>query len=208
MLLQDYQQDQAKYVRDTKLKDQFGRWWHCVVNNKTGQPQANPNPIDWEDPLRTPNSYISVALWPDGEPRTDEIFIDFPKWIADVELNLKHWEMAINVMGEKKFPLASPEDRDGWNENPHLTKEAGPKPWPTVEMLRKAQRGDKQLLGLDTVIQSKPDGTVTYKQFFQECRRDGMKMKDIGAAWTMHKANLKGGAEAETEEEEEGGGSD
>ena len=206
----DYTADQAKYMRDTKLKDQFGRLWHCVIDKKAGQPTGCPSPIGWNDPLNTPNSYVTVPHWEDGTPRTDEVLVDFEGWIADVEQNNTHWDMAITVMGEKKFPLASSEERDKWSENPHLTKEAGPKPFPSRETLIKAMNGDKGLLGLrrDAQTQEVIPIEMTYREFLVENRRDEFgrvrPMAEIGALWKEHKEFLEEAkedkAEAETEE--------
>ncbi len=193
----DYTADQAKYRRDTKLKDQFGRLWHCVIDRKSGQPTGCPSPIGWNDPLKTPNSYVTVPRWEDGSARTDELLVDFEGWIADVELNNTHWDMAITVMGEKKFPLASSEDRDGWTENPHLTKEAGPKPFPSVETLMRARDGDRELLGMG---KKKKEPTVnpvemTYQEYVAEHRVDEFgktrQLAVIAAEWDRHKAHLK-----------------
>ena len=197
--MREHTQDQAKFVRDTKLQDQFGRMWHCVVDKRTGQPTGCPNPIGWSDPLHTPNSYLTVPKWEDGSPRTDAVLVDFDGWIADVRSNMADWDMAIGVMGEKKFPLASPEERNEWSANPHLTREAGPKPFPTVETLKKAQAGDKKLLGLDTMVKSKPTDVVTYKEFMAECRLDGVAMKEVGRLWQEHKDNMKEAAEVAEE---------
>jgi len=193
----DYTADQAKYARDTKLKDQFGRMWHCTISRKTGQPMGCPSPIGWDDPLKTPNSYLTVPLWEDGEPRTDEVLVDFESWIADVDQNSVHWDMAITVMGEKKFPLASSEERDKWPENPHLTKEAGPKPFPSRETLIKAMNGDRDLLGLrfDTKTQTIHPVDMTYRDFLTENRRDEFgktrTMVAIGQLWKEHKEFLE-----------------
>ncbi|KKL97924.1 hypothetical protein LCGC14_1829570 [marine sediment metagenome] len=195
-MLFDYTADQAKYMRDTKLKDQFGRLWHCTVDKKTGQPTGCPNPIGWVDPLNTPNSYLTVPHWEDGSARTDEVLVDFEGWIADVEQNNTHWDMAITVMGEKKFPLASSEDRDGWAENPHLTKEAGPKPFPSRETLIQAKNGDRKLLGLDKDVRTGATNPIdmTYQEFVAENRRDEFDktrtMVAIGVLWKEHKDNL------------------
>ncbi len=186
----DYKADQALGRKNARLRDQFGRLWGTTIEKSTGDPCGEVAPFGgWADPLNTPNVYIVVPKFKDGEPMPGRVEVDFDAWVADVEINTKHWHEAIELMGKTKFPYATSEERDGWPTNPHLTSEAGPLPSPDIVTLRKAKAGDPELLGNPVPGEDEPV-KMTWKRFMSSQQGQGHSTSRIAQDWKDYKAGL------------------
>ncbi len=145
----DYSADQAKQRRAVRLEDQFGRWWHTYVEKATGDPCCGISPIDWADPMATPQIYLRVPRHEDGSTVAGKIEVQFDRWIESIRSSTEDWLNTIDEAGRVSYKITTPEERALWPQDEYLMKIAGPKPLPTVETLMAARDGDRQLLGLN-----------------------------------------------------------
>lgn len=141
--------NQADQRRDLVLADQFGRRWFMSIEILTGEPTgAITRAGSWLDPLKTPQQFIKV-------PPTDiaggqwRVEIDFPNWLQQQEAAEEYWGQMMRRAALAIYKKLDPEDLPHL-ENDVLVREAvGRKPWPSSLVLRAAQGGDRQYLGLE-----------------------------------------------------------
>ncbi len=186
--------DQARDRRGVRLEDQFGRWWGTSIEKSTGDPCCGISPFGgWEDPLNTPNAYLLVPKHDDGMPIPGKIRVAFPEWIASIKGSQDDWDKLIEVAGRIEYKNYTPADRAEWAEDPILLRHAGPKPYPTVEMLEKAMGGDRVLLGLDYNVNPgmAQAADMTYREFVQDVMTDGKSMAAANRLWKEHRAFLE-----------------
>ena len=171
--------------RSVRLEDQFGRLWGCSIEKSTGDPCTSINPFGgWADPLGTPNAYLRIPKHDDGTPRSGRIVVDFDRWIASVQGSMDDWNRLLEVAGKMEYRVYTAEERKKWRDDPILRAHAGPEPTPSVETLKKAQAGDKDLLGLNApkpVIPQKQRNRVSdWADFVQSMKGQGYSPKELG----------------------------
>ena len=193
-MLLDYSADQAKQRRWVRLEDQFGRWWGTYVEKSTGDPCCEISPFGgWNDPLNTPNVYLRVPHHEDGTTVSGKVEVAFDRWIDSITGSESDWLKTIKEAGAVTYKKTTPEERRLWPEDPELQEIAGPRPFPTLDMLKKARNGDKKLLGLDFVAKTGAmnAGHMTYLEFVNENRKDDTgrtrPMAEIGKLWKEHR---------------------
>jgi len=139
---------QADQRKDLNAKDQFGRLWLLTIEIATGDPCGQIDSAGWEDPLRTPLKYKIVPKNEFGQQAFGSLFIDFDRWIRDQEGHLKQWTDRVYEIATVKFPSGF--DHKTILDDPYIaTRLTGPRPWPSLEVLRMAKAGHRKLLGLE-----------------------------------------------------------
>lgn len=137
--------DTQKDRRYTKLKDQHGRTWGCVIELKTGDPSG---PIDLLEPngapLMPPPRFMKV----NSQKAYGELFVDYDGWIG-------HQRHAIEAHRKRMMGIATQQYGDSAAEKidnppPALLHFAGPSPEP-VEPILAAKAGDPWVLGFTDV---------------------------------------------------------
>ena len=195
----DKKLDQAKYRRGTVGHDQFNRAWAQNIEISTGDPcGGNGIPFGWVDPLDTPNVYISVPRDGNKLPMMGHVYVDFDRWIKDMESSYRDWKAFLFQIGQKLFKKTTPAEVAEWEKDEYLLNEAGPKPGSRldqfckdgetpVDVLKRARDGDAELLGIDEYVPHK----MKYQEFVAQARRQGKTMKEVGAGWAIYKKDLE-----------------
>lgn len=136
--------------------DQFGRAWALEVEKETQEPTCLPMPAGWVDHLATPPKYIRVPRGKHGQRRLGEVHVDFATWIDEQIAEEKRWEDFIWKRAEARFAdnLPRPEELES---HPLLVKDAGPKPWPSSDVLiyvteNKDAKIAREILGLESEL--------------------------------------------------------
>jgi hypothetical protein len=143
----------AKTQADTRqgltCMDQHGRYWAFSVERETMDPCSEFNIVNWpvdDDPLRTPGKYIKMMTGAHGQKDLGRVIVDFHQWVADTKRAMNDWNDQIMTIGQEKFG-GSMRVEDLFTD-PRVLSWAGAKPWPSVEALTSAAKGDQELLGL------------------------------------------------------------
>ena len=205
----NYTANQMNQRRYARLEDQFGRWWGAQIEKSTGDPCAEVSPVGgWNDPLNTPQRYLRPPQHEDGTTISGKIEVDFDRWMDSIRGSEDDWNQTIQVAGKETYKITTVAERRQWAEDPVLKAIAGPRPFPTMEMLVAARNGDRNLLGLATDVKTgtlHPE-TMTYTEFVSENRRNefgkARPMAEVGKLWKEHRAFLRG-EEVLTDEKDE-----
>lgn len=137
--------DTQKDRRYTKLRDQHGRTWGCVIELKSGDPSG---PIDLLDPKGAPLMPPPRFMKVNSQKNYGELFIDYDPWIA-------HQRQVIAAHDKRMMGIATQQYGDAAAEKiasppPALLHFAGPAPEP-VEPILAAKAGDPWVLGFSDV---------------------------------------------------------
>jgi len=145
---------QKDYRRDFNAPDQYGRLWLATIEIATGDPTGMIEPAGWIDPLHTPQKYLTIrnamAFAHSGAP----VHVDLDRWARDQQVHDEEWKRSFFAIGQKvyqnRFDAKDELRKIGTpDEDEYLMSLAGPRPWPSVEVLLKARAGHRKLLGLD-----------------------------------------------------------
>lgn len=131
--------------REYQPLDQFGRKWGLVIEITTSEPTGEINTCGWHDPLEHSWRYLRVVR-EGGEVAWGKVRIDFERWIKQTVNDERDWNRSVLSIGKMRYKEAF--DPTKAMRDPYLLEQAGPKPWPSSKALKKAQAGDKALLGL------------------------------------------------------------
>ena len=135
--------------REVTLKDQFGRKWHFTVEKATDDPTGAFNRVGgWRDPLKTPMAFITLPQHVSDEGAWRSIVIAFPDWIAQQETAETKWYDTLYKTGRAEYKKVDPGEAAQFEHDHYLRGIVGPKPWPSSVVLKAAQGGDRQYLGL------------------------------------------------------------
>lgn len=138
---------QADQRRDIIAVDQHGRPWLVCVELATGDPTGAIDTAGWSDPLRNTSKYVIVPKNAYGTQQWGTVQVDWPRWIREQEgYEQAYRTRFIEVGREMNKGTFDPEK---WEQNPYLTELVGPRPWPSSAVLRMAQAGHQELLGLE-----------------------------------------------------------
>lgn len=140
---------QASMRRDINPRDQFGRKWLMTIELVTGDPTGGITPAGWTDPLATPGHYIKVPKNADGQAELGRVVVNFDQWIADHEEAERVWYAQLHVNARDVYKRLDPTDVAQLEQDKFLLDLTGPKPKPSVEVLKRARAGDRALLGLE-----------------------------------------------------------
>ena len=187
----------------TNLIDQHGREYLVSIDLKTGDPTGGIDRCGFSDPLKTPNKYLVVPR-KGGRPQYGKLNVAFDRWIQDQTQAQLEWVRRLWEVGRQhyknKFDAKIAEQDD------YLLDLAGPKPFPTVEVLKMAQAGDGKLLGFEPldreyrILLNQPTNAdllgepeyedpqpESYQQFATRLMKEGKKMEEVGALWQEQK---------------------
>lgn len=205
---------QADHRKDVNWPDQHGRLWLLNLELDTFQPTEIQQA--WGalgDPLRTPRKYLKI---PDqkGQPVAwGKISVDYAHWTRDVKEATAVWKQWFLAIAKKFYPKGF-DTKTIW-EDEIVLAEAGPRPFPPIEALARAAKGDQAMLGLaplsreDRVLlgmENEADieeafneasapvvnfAEMSYPQFLKEAMGKGrMTMAQAAVAWKAHKENV------------------
>lgn len=141
---------QAKMRRNVNPKDQFNRKWSTAYELITGESTGGWYPA-WGalgDPLKHTSRYLNFTRNEDGQFETTRCVIDFGQWIQDIEAEERMWYRQLNEIAISKYSIIDPKTTGDLDKDPFLVNLCGPKPFPSSEVLRKAQQGYQPFLGL------------------------------------------------------------
>lgn len=128
-------------ARSTRtMRDQHGREWGAIVENKTGHPVAPPAPKGWSAPVLPPEKYVQPLPGDSGE-----LFIDYLAWHRDLVAAFAQYE-------ERRIGLAhqrNPEDPEKLLRSPtrFFEKVVGDRPL-SPDVARACIAGNRWILGL------------------------------------------------------------
>jgi len=199
--------------RDTRdegvFTDQFERPYLVVWEKKTMAPTG----------LRTPQKYLSIPQTKYGMQAIGTLYCDLKQFAADQAQALKDWTLNLWNVAELEYPSQKPTPRE-MESDPLLLRRAGPKPWPSADVIRVAMKGvedriARQLLGLDplgaeaklmvgaptgdavdTYVEEKmeaDDAPRNWREFVSWAIRTGKAetLKDCAPLWEAVKAQRK-----------------
>lgn len=150
------------------FEDQFDRPYLVVWEKKTGDPTGQIDrahfqtkdsggrvltETPWNDPLNTPQKYLSVPKNKFGQKMAGHLYCDLRQYAADQRAALREWTNFLWANAEIEYPSQKPVPSE-MERDPLLLRRTGPKPWPSHEVVLVAARGvedamARQLLGLD-----------------------------------------------------------
>lgn len=135
-----FQSDQQPSMRRSfTAKDQWGRLWSVVTENKTGDLTGVPTRFRWADPINTPVKFVRI------DPRDpNRVLIDYAGWIVELEEGHRIWQQRYETEGFARYGEKFNPDEE---PPPYLRRQIGPKPF-DPEIVRKAATGDPQYLGV------------------------------------------------------------
>ena len=207
---------QPSQRRSLNPRDQFGRLWHTNIEIATGDATGGIIPAGWSDPLNTPTHYIRVPRTDDGQMQLGTVEVDFPRWIHDHEAEEERWFTQLYQNAHSIYKTLDQSEVKNLVHDKYMTDITGPKPFPSVEVLKKAQQGYRPFLGLEPlsaedramlgkrtlgdllapaptdVPEAPPEN---YQEFIGWAIR-GKHAKNLGdaaALWKTHTANLVAG---------------
>lgn len=138
--------------REVTLKDQFGRRWHFTVEKATDDPTGAFNRVGgWRDPLKTPMNFITVPQHVNEEGQWRSIVIAFPAWLAQQDKAETKWYDVLYKTGRAEYKKVEPGEAAQFENDHYLRGIVGRKPWPSSDVLKAAQAGDRQYLGLEAL---------------------------------------------------------
>lgn len=147
--------NQSDSRRNVHPVDQFHRMWFGSIETATGdfcsliRPASPAGRPSWVDPLRTPQAYLQMPKDESGYGQLGKIEVQFDRWITQLEADEVEWYKQLHVVALTVYKRVDPVDV------PHLENDAfvrdltGPKPWPSSVVVKAAQGGDRQYLGLE-----------------------------------------------------------
>lgn len=139
-------QTQQDHRRQASATDTWGRRWALNLEIRTGDPCGTVGRIGWDDPLATPQPFIHIGTDQYGNKNPTVVNVDFDGWIAQQEDAMRVWRQQLVIVAQKAYPSGF--DPRRIFEDPYLVEQAGPKPWPSVAVLRAAKEGHAGFLGL------------------------------------------------------------
>lgn len=138
---------QADQRRDIVATDQHGRPWLMAIELATGGTTGQIDAAGWSDPLRTPQKYLHVPKNTYGTQQWGTIAVDWTAWMRDIAEYAEAWQLRLWEVGREMNKVNfNPKEAE---TDPYLLKLTGPRPWPSVEALKMAEAGHRELLGLD-----------------------------------------------------------
>ena len=191
--------------RTSTLQDQFGREYSVTIEISTGDPCGLIALKGWGDPLRTPMKYLKIPREEDGSPLHGRIDVNLAQWIKDQTQSQLEWVRRLWEVGRHHYKNAF--DAKTAEQDEYLLDLAGPKPFPTVAVLKMAMGGDRKLLGLEPldkeyrVLLNQPTDAdllgepeyeyitqpESYRQFATRLMQEGKKMEEVGVLWQEQK---------------------
>lgn len=198
--------------RDTRdegvFEDQFGRPYLVVWEKKTMAPTGQidrahfPGNIPWDDPLRTPQKYLSIPVTKYGMQNIGHLHCDLKQFAQDQSEALRAWTLNLWACAEIEYPSQKPSPRE-MESDPLLLRRAGPKPWPSADVVKVAMKGPedriaRQLLGLDPlgsearlmVGAPDPDVVETYVEEKQEADAAPRNWREF-VSWAIRTGKAK-----------------
>lgn len=141
---------QATMRRNVNPKDQFGRKWSTAYELVTGEATGGWTPA-WGalgDPLKRTSNYLAMGRNEDGQVEPTRCVIDYDLWIQDIQQAETGWYRELNQIAIAKYSIIDPKTVAELDKDPFLTNLAGPKPFPSSDVLKRAKAGYKPFLGL------------------------------------------------------------
>jgi hypothetical protein len=140
---------QADERRPMNPRDQFGRKWAMTIELKTGEPTGGVYPAGWADPLRTPMQHVRMTRNEDGQVEMGKVRVAFAEWRTEIEKAEQEWYVELHKNALHVYKAVDPSDVAKLDQDKFLIDLTGPKPWPSSEVLRQAETGDRHFLGLE-----------------------------------------------------------
>lgn len=135
---------QADQRRGFNPRDQFGRKWLAQIELASGD-LCEVLPAGWSDPLRTPVKFIRMARV-EGQTDMSKLVVDTATWRMVVEQDERVWyDQLIQNALLKNVDIT---DLAELERHKILLGLTGPKPFPSSEILKAADEGDQQYLGI------------------------------------------------------------
>lgn len=140
---------QAKMRRNVNPKDQFGRKWGTAYEIITGEATGGWVPAwgQYGDPLRHTQAYLAMGRNEDGQVEPTRCVIDFALWIQDIEQAERQWYHQLHQVAIAKYTVIDPATVGTLDQDKFLVDQTGPKPFPSSEVLKRAQAGYAPFLG-------------------------------------------------------------
>lgn len=198
---------QAEMREDRNARDQHGRLWLLSIEKESGFPTGGISPASgWEDVLRTPQKYLALGMDEFRKPLASKLTVLWIQWIPDQRNALSEWLRRLSEIAHQVYPSGfNPREVE---HDPFVLAKAGPRPWPSAEVLVAASQGDEQYLGLKPLdaahraalgLETLEDrqapfadaDPTTWTAFRQKYLAEGLALKDIGPLWQARKAELQ-----------------
>lgn len=144
--------DQAAKRSYAFYRDQHGRNWGAVIENRTGDP-CGPMEPEFSAPLRVHDKYIKI------DKRSRTIHIMYENVIRDLQERQREWHNELTKTAQEQYGPGAANAIA--NPPPHLLALVGPPPPPT-EPYEAALAGNQWVLGL---AKEKPEWAM---QFFPD----------------------------------------
>lgn len=123
------------------VKDQFGRPWFVVTENKTGQITGIPMTLGWSDPIHTPQHYVRMDP---ADP--NRLIVHYEEWAADLRSAQEIWQRRLQEEGFSRY--GEKFDPDDEHQPPYLLRITGPKPF-DPDIVELAALGEAKYLGME-----------------------------------------------------------
>jgi hypothetical protein len=176
--------DQAQRREPIVAKDQYGRKWESTWDTVGKGTCAPINPRGWNDPLNTPQKYVSVIRDEDGQR---SFFVDLERWERDLEVAHREYDAKLYNDAVMLFGERGP---DAYAERaPALMHFTGTGPM-SIELVQAAMDGNSWALGKVTT----PDPRLV--KYFAKKDKARPSFKDLDTALDveeLHDAGATGG---------------
>jgi hypothetical protein len=152
--------DQSHSRRYTKMRDQHGRLWGCEIDIRTGTPVGHgPRPVGWKAP------WLPSQEWFRYNPRGDNpnLFrIDYDSMVADRVAAHDAYDAAFT-----QYAVAHGWDPNDSSKRGVIESVVGKRPLP-IEVIKAAMQGNKYVLGLTDVVDTRVVPFLRKKENKQE----------------------------------------
>jgi len=134
--------------RSLNPRDQFGRLWATNIEIQTGDPTGGIFPAGWTDPLATPTKFVGMVRTPEGQTDLGRVEIQFERWIQERHQDEEQWWEQLHHNAQTMYKRLDADMVKNLDKDKFLLDLTGPKPFPSVAVLRKAAAGYRPFLGL------------------------------------------------------------
>jgi hypothetical protein len=146
-----HEMNQKDWRDDINVRDQYGRLWLVALEKHpdgggSHMPTGQITPAGWQDPLHTPQEYISVPKGEFGQYDRNKLIVDLKRWVTYQQRKVQEWRSEAIRKGRRLYKNAFTPSMI--EDDEVLREEVGPAPWPAVAAIQRAARGDRELLGL------------------------------------------------------------
>lgn len=144
--MSDYSSGQPSKRGYSTFRDQHGRRWGAVTENKTRHPVGMPEP-KFKAPILPPVHLIRPKPGDDSE-----LVIDYKSWLGELDAAHQQWDQTLREAAKKLYGQGAIAHAIE-NPQPELLDEVGPRPkTDRREFVEAASQGNKWALGETTAV--------------------------------------------------------